>query len=80
MLNEDDKTELRLVLIEGSFSAPDRKLKGNLECRVRLMQVVGYEQEFTRMQTQALGRFKQGGLAWIGKYSGFRTNSRIAFT
>jgi CHAD domain-containing protein len=52
VLNEDDKTVLRLVLIKGSFSSPDRKLKGNLECRVRLMPVVGYDQEFTRMQTQ----------------------------
>jgi len=57
VLNEDDKTVLRLVLIEGPFAAPDRKLKGNLERRVRLTPVKGYDEAFTRMQSdlQELG-------------------------
>ena len=57
VLNEDDKTVLRLVLIDGPFASPDRKLKGELERRVRLTPVKGYDEEFTRMQEelQALG-------------------------
>ena len=57
VLNEDDKTLLRLVLIEGSFRSPERKLSGDLERRVRLTPLKGYDEDFSRLQgqVQALG-------------------------
>jgi len=52
LLNEDDKTVLRLVGIGGAFRSPDRKLSGHLEPRVRLSPIKGYDEEFKRLQTQ----------------------------
>jgi CHAD domain-containing protein len=52
LLNEDDKTLLRLVLIEGRYLSPDRKLGGNLERRLRLSPLKGYGEDFNKMQAQ----------------------------
>jgi CHAD domain-containing protein len=57
VLNEDDKTVLRLVLISGRSLSADRKSSANLERRLRLSPIKGYDEEYTRLQAelQALG-------------------------
>lgn len=46
LLNEDDKTVVRLQFTENRFSAPDGDLQGPLGKRLRLVPVRGYDDEF----------------------------------
>ena len=58
VLNEDDKTVLRLVLLSSQFSSPDRKLSGSLDNRLHLSPVKGYDDACLQLQTE----FKTLGL------------------
>ena len=52
VLNEDEKTVLRLILQTSQFSSPDEKQTGALEGRLVLKPVKGYEGPFKKMQTE----------------------------
>ncbi|MGD8590040.1 MAG: CHAD domain-containing protein [Chromatiales bacterium] len=78
LLNEDDKTVLRLALLDCRFSSPDRKLNGRLGRRVRLSPVKGYNEDFARVHKEfealALEQVSQSlfteALAGIGRRPG----------
>lgn len=78
VLNEDDKTLLRLVLLSSRFSSPDGKISGSLDSRLQLTPVKGYDEDFLRLQGElaALGleqvsqtQFEEA-LAGIGRRPG----------
>jgi CHAD domain-containing protein len=52
VLNEDEKTVLRLRLLTNRFSSPGKQIKGDLEGRVRLSPLKGYAKDFFRVQQQ----------------------------
>ncbi len=52
VLNEDEKTVVRVIVLSSHFSSPDGKSKGDLDQRVRLSPVKGYGEDFARLREE----------------------------
>ena len=78
VLNEDEKTVVRLNLVSSRFASGDGKQSGSLDSRVVLLPVKGYTREFDSMHSelQALGMkplsqsLFEAALAGIGRRPG----------
>lgn len=71
-LNSDDKTVLRLVLQTNSYVSADGKQKGELEHRVQLQPLKGYQKPFVKMQSelQSLGLQRASQSLFVDALSG----------
>ncbi|MEN8178798.1 MAG: CHAD domain-containing protein [Pseudomonadota bacterium] len=52
VLNDDEKTVLRLIMQSSQYSSPDGKQTGPLDSRVVLKPIRGYEKPFSKMQAE----------------------------
>jgi len=52
LLNEDDKTVLRLLLQDNQFASPDGRRKGELEGRLELIPLKGYHKPLQQLRTE----------------------------
>lgn len=61
LLDDEEKTLVRLELEEAQFSSPDGSQVGNLAGRLRLLPVKGYEQDYQRVASLLADAYEAAG-------------------